>query len=44
MKIRKKVLRYFSVCKPFFSEHLPLLSKRKPSINRVKITLKLTEK
>ena len=33
----KKVLKTLSVCKPLFSE-------RKPRINRVKITLKLTKK
>ena len=36
-KINKKLLKTLNVHKPLFSEH-------KQSINRVKITLKLTEK
>ena len=43
-EIKKKVLKVLSVRKPLFSDNQPLFSERKPSINRVKITLKLTKK
>ena len=43
-KINKKFLTTLSVHKLLFSECYLLFSERKPSINRVKITLKLTKK
>ena len=43
-EINKKVLKVISVLKPLFSEHYPLFSECKPSINQVKFTLKLTKK
>ena len=43
-EINKKVLKVLSVHKPLFTEHKLLFSERQPSINRVKITLKLNKK
>ena len=43
-KINKKVFKVLSVHKPLFTEHKQLFSEHKPSIDRLKITLKLKKK
>ena len=43
-EINKIVLKVLSVHKPLLTEHKLLFSECKPSINRVKITLKLIKK
>ena len=43
-EINKKVLKTLNMPKTLFSERQPLFSEHKPSINQVKITMKLTEK
>ena len=43
-EINKKVLKVLGVHKPLFTKHKLLFSEHKPSIDRLKITLKLKKK